>query len=464
MDIQRSMFLADSLTPSFDWVVFAIMLIFIILSAFFSMSETAFSSASVVKLRSAVEDRKRGAKKALALADNFEKTVTCLLIGNNIVNVGLSTIAVGFFSKLVIFNQWLDLASTLIVTLVLLIFGEILPKTFAKNNPEVVAAKVSFIIYILSIIFSPFIFFFSLLQRLLSNKRAEEDSKTLDEDELAILIEEMEEKGAIEDDEAELIKKVFDLKDRNVEDIMVPRIQMAAINYASTLEEVKQFLMDHSFSRVPVFKNDKDHVVGILYERDFFPAIIKNPKMSWKKLIRPVKFVSGQMKVDDLIVEFQNSKTHLAIVSGEYGDVLGLVTMEDALEELVGEIYDEHDIAGQDDLFFEKEEDGSYLIDAEMYVEDLFDRLNIGDIPEDVPSKLSGWLFAKCESIPEVGFSMKYVACYTMLNEESENYDDYAKTLIFSIAEVDGRRIHRIKVEIRDATEEEIEEQEQEDE
>lgn len=186
--------------------------------------------------------------------------------------------------------------------------------------------------------------------------------------------------------------------------------------------------------------------------------------MSWKKLLRPVLFVSGQMKVDDLIVQFQTSKNHLAIVSGEYGDVLGLVTMEDALEELVGEIYDEHDIAGQDDLFFEQQPDGSYMIDAEMYVDDLFERLGIGDIPEDVPSKLSGWLFAKCESIPEVGFTMKYVACYTKLNEETENYDDYAKTLIFSIAEVDGRRIHRVKLEITDATEEEIEQWKDEEE
>lgn len=455
------MFLTEVLTPSFDWVVFGIMVVLIFLSAFFSMSETAFSSVSVLKLKSAVEDRKSGAKKALELADDFDKTVTCLLIGNNIVNVGLSTIAVGFFTKLVIFNSWIDLASTLIITIILLIFGEILPKTFAKNNPEAVVCKVSFIIYILSFIFYPLIIFFKGLQRLIS-KRDLEDKKLLDEDELAILIDEMEDNGAIENDEAALIKNVFDLKDRNVEDIMVPRIEMVALNYTSTLEEVKQFLLEHSFSRIPVYKTDKDHVVGILYERDFYPALIKNPKMSWKRLIRPVKFVSGQMKVDDLIVEFQNSKTHLAIVSGEYGDVLGLVTMEDALEELVGEIYDEHDIAGQDDIFFEQQEDGSYLIDAEMYVEDLFDKLNIGDVPEDVPSKLSGWIFAKCESIPEVGFSMKYTACYTMLNEETDNYDDYAKTLIFSIAEVDGRRIHLVKVEVRDATEEEIEEQEQE--
>ncbi|MDE6013507.1 MAG: CBS domain-containing protein, partial [Anaeroplasmataceae bacterium] len=226
----------------------------------------------------------------------------------------------------------------------------------------------------------------------------------------------------------------------------------------------KQMLMETNFSRIPIYNTDYDLIVGILYVRDFFPAIIKNPKTSWKKLIRPVKYVSSQMKVDDLIVEFQKTKTMLAIVSGEYGDVAGLVTLEDALEELVGEIYDEHDVDGEDDIAFEELEDGSYLVDADMYVEDLFEKLNVGDVPEDVPSKLSGWLFAKCESIPKVGFSITYVACYTMLNEETDEYEDFAKALEISIAEVDARRIHRIKVVLRDATEEEIEAQQREDE
>ena len=455
MDIQRSIiFLTEA--PKFD-PIFFLMLACIILSAFFSMSETAFSSANIVKIKSLVEDRKRGAKKALYLAENFDKTVTTLLIGNNIVNTTLAIVSVKFFAGLVIFESWLELASTLIITIVLLIFGEILPKTFGKRNPENVCLSVAFIIYTLSIILFPVVFIFRGIQKLVS--RNEEDKKTLDEEELGILIDEMEESGEIEDDEAELIKKVFDLKDRNVEDIMVPRIKMVAIDYASTLDEVKEILYNTNYSRIPVYKTDKDHIIGILYERDFFPALAKNPNLAWKKLIRPVNFVSGQMKTDDLIVEFQKKKSHLAIVSGEYGDVLGLVTMEDALEELVGEIYDEHDIAGEDDLLFEELDENTFLVDAEMYVEEFFERLNVGDVPEDVPAKMSGWLFAKCESIPKVGFEMDYVATYTMLNEETESYDDYAKVLTISIAEVQDRRIMKIKVVLRDATQEEIEQQ-----
>lgn len=456
MDIQRSIIFLTEAKPSFN-PIFFLMLACIIMSAFFSMTETAFSSASLVKIKSLVEDRKRGAKKALYLAENFDKTVTTLLIGNNIVNTTLAIVSVKFFADLIIFNSWLELASTLIITIVLLIFGEILPKTTGKRNPESVCLKVSFIVYTLSIILFPLVFIFRGLQKLISKK--DDEKKTLDEEELTILIDEMEESGEIEDDEAELIKKVFDLKDRNVEDIMVPRIQMVAIDYASTLDEVKEILYNTNYSRIPVYKTDKDHIIGILYERDFFPALSKNPNLAWKKLIRPVNFVSGQMKADDLIVEFQRNKSHLAIVSGEYGDVLGLVTMEDALEELVGEIYDEHDVAGIDDLLFEELDENTFLVDAEMYVEEFFERLNVGDVPEDVPAKMSGWLFAKCESIPKVGFEMEYIASYTMLNEETENYDDYAKVLTISIAEVQDRRITKIKVVLRDATEEEIEQE-----
>ena len=406
------------------------MIILIFCSAFFSMSETAFSSCNLVKLQKAVEDRKRGAKKAIHLAERFEKTVTTLLIGNNLVNTALSTVAVGFFGSLLI-NTGLsvEFMSTLIITVALLIFGEIVPKMIAKNNPETIARTVSYIVYIISILFYPISFIFMGLQKLLKKN----------------------------EDESEMIFKIFDLKERSAEDIMVPRIMMEAIDYASSLEEVKEFMIDTCYSRIPVYKKDRDHIVGILYERDFLKALAKNPKMSWKRLIKPVKFVSGAMKIDDLIRAFQEAKTHMFIVSGEYGDVLGLVTFEDALEQIVGEIYDETDIPGEDDLRFEVLEDGSYLVDAEFFVEDLFDKLYIANAPEDVPNKISGWLFAKCESLPQVGFEFEYLASYTMYNDEEEVYSDYNKILTFSIAEVEDRRISLVKVVIRDATEEEIE-------
>ena len=166
------------------------------------------------------------------------------------------------------------------------------------------------------------------------------------------------------------------------------------------------------------------------------------------------------MKTDNLIKELQISKMHLAVVLGEYGDTLGIVTMEDALEELVGEIYDEHDVVGSNDIRFEALEDGSYLVDAEMFVDDLFDKLNVGDIPEDVPSKLSGWLLEKCEALPAVGYKFDYFASYTREDEEGE-YNDYNKIMTIEIAEVENRAITLAKVSLRDATEEEIEKYEE---
>ena len=439
-------------------IYIVILVILILLSAFFSMSETAISSASDSKIRLLIESRKSGAKKALQLTEKFDKTLIVLLIGNNLVNVAISTIFVMMLSQFIVDNEdLLTWVSTITVTVALLIFGEIFPKIIAKKHAEGISCFVAWPVYIFGLILTPLVYLFYGIQRAMTKTDGNQEP-SMDENELGVLIDQMEDEGSIEHDEATTIRNVFDLNDRTAEDIMIPRIKMEAINYNSSLEDVKNFLIENGYSRVPVYKTDKDHIVGILYERDFFPALIKNPKMSWRRILRPVKFVSGAMKVDALINDLQASKTHIAIVSGEYGDVLGLVTMEDCLEEIVGEIYDEHDIPDENEKRFEEQEDGSYIVDADMFVDDVFEKLNIGDIPEDVPSKLSGWLFAKCESLPEVGFRLKYTAIYTQMDEETEEYSDYAKTLTFEIYEVMARRITLVKLTVAEATEEEIEE------
>ena len=436
-------------------ILIAVMVALVLLSAFFSMSETAFSSVSDVKLRVSIEERKAGAKKALSLYESFDKTLITLLIGNNLVNVALSTLAVFWFAYLIEVQDIQSLVSTISVTIVLLIFGEIVPKMIAKRNPERIAIKVAWVVYVLSIILYPLVLFFLGIQKLLAKKNTEEES--MQEDELEVAIDQMEDTGAIEHDEADLMRKTLDLNDRSVKDIMTPRVKMEVLDSRSTLEEVKEFMMYNAFSRIPVFKQDKDHMIGVLYVRDFFPALIKNPKLNWKRLIRPVKFVAATMKVDALIQEFQESKNHLAMVIGEYGEVIGLVTLEDAMEELFGEIYDEHDILGEDDLVFEKQEDGSYLVDADMFIDDAFERLGLGGAPDDVPAKLSGWLFEKCEDLPEVGYSFDYLAIYTSEDQETGEYNDYAKMVTLSVAEVKDRRISLVKIIVRDATPEEIE-------
>lgn len=457
MDIQ-SIILADSdVVPEFNIGLFVVIIVLIFLSAFFSMSETAYSSASKVKMKVAVEDRQSGAKKALELSERFDKVLTTLLIGNNLVNVALSTISVTFFTLLAVSEQWVSLVSTLSVTLILLIFGEIVPKMIAKLNPEGVAYKVSYIVYALQYVLLPFVLFFNGLQKLISRNKEE---RTMTQDELLAIMDEMHDDGALEEDTLNVIQNVLDVSDRTVQDIMVPRIEIEAIDYSWTLEEVKNAVIDSKYSRIPVFKKDKDNIVGVLHIRDFYPAILKNNRLSWKRIIKPVQFVASTMKVDDLIKDFQNSKSHLAVVSGEYGEVLGIVTMEDAIEEIVGEIYDEHDVFGDKDLYFEQESENSYLVDGDFYVEDLFEKIGVGDEPDDIPSKISSWLFSKCESLPEVGFSFKYLAIYTQADDDKDEYNDYAKMLTISIAKVENRRIELVRVVVEDATEDEIEEYE----
>jgi CBS domain containing-hemolysin-like protein len=237
-------------------------------------------------------------------------------------------------------EDYVTLFSTLIITLVLLVFGEIMPKMIGKNHSLGIACKTAIIIKVIMYALYPFVLFFYGLQKIFSRNKQEEIQE---KEELDVIVDKFEDEGSIESNEADVIHKVLDLGETTVKDIMVPRIKMSAINIDSTLDEVKSFMLDNNFSRIPVYKNDKDHIIGLLFERDFFPAYIKNNKVSWKKLIKPVKYVAATMKADDLIKEMQKSKIHLAIVSGEYGEVIGIVTMEDALEELVGEIYDEHE-------------------------------------------------------------------------------------------------------------------------
>lgn len=451
-----NIFLADS---KFNVLLFVLMLLLVVLSAFFSMSETAYTTASDTKLRVDVEEKRRGAKKAVFLFEHYDRTLTTLLIGNNLVNVALSTIAVIFFTQLALDENIVGVVSTAVVTVVLLIFGEIVPKMIAKLYPEKICCGVSLIIYLLTYILFPFVALFVGIQKLILSHQ-KEDTPAIEKEELEVILKELKDSGEIEKDEAETLKNVLDLKDRSVEDIMVPRIKMSAIDFNLTTEEVKDILLRENYTRFPVYKKDTDHIEGVIHERDFFTGYIKNKNMNWHAKLKDIKFVSKTMKADNLIKELQASKTHMAIVIGEYGETVGLVTMEDALEEMIGEIYDEHDVLGEDDIRFEQQEDGSYIVDGEIFVDDLFDKLEIGDIPEDIPSKLSGWVLENCESLPEIGYSFSYLASYTKEIKDGE-YEDYNKILTFTIEDVKDRAIDLIKIEIRDATEEEIEEYEE---
>lgn len=431
----------------------ALLIILVLFSAFFSMTETVFASVSEAKIKNYVEERKTGAKKALFCAEHFDRTLTTLLVGNNIVNTALSTFALTFFMGFIRTGN-LELISTAIITIVLLIFGEITPKTIGKKYNDKLVLFLAPIIYVISYILLPISIIFMGIQKIFTGKK--NNDSQVNESELETILDTMVEDGEIEDDEHEYIKNVFDLNDRTVEEIMVPRVDMVAIEDTTSIDEVKNIFIREQYSRIPVYHEDKDHIIGIIYERDFFEAMAKNIELkNVKQLMRNVLFVNKKMTVDALIKTLQESKTHMAIVSGEYNDTLGLVTMEDALEEIVGEIYDEHDEGSVKQKLITKINDNTYMVDGDMFVSDMFEEIGLGEAPEGA-SKLSTWMFESQEDLPKIGDKMTYISCFTDQNENGE-YEDYAKKIVLEIVEVDDRRIETVKVTVDDATEEEVE-------
>ena len=417
------------------------------------MTETVFASVSEAKIKNYVEERKTGAKKALFCVEHFDRTLTTLLVGNNIVNTALSTFALTFFMGFIRTGN-LELISTAIITIVLLIFGEITPKTIGKKYNDKLVLFLAPIIYVISYILLPISIIFMGIQKIFTGKK--NNDSQVNESELETILDTMVEDGEIEDDEHEYIKNVFDLNDRTVEEIMVPRVDMVAIEDTTSIDEVKNIFIREQYSRIPVYHEDKDHIIGIIYERDFFEAMAKNIELkNVKQLMRNVLFVNKKMTVDALIKTLQESKTHMAIVSGEYNDTLGLVTMEDALEEIVGEIYDEHDEGSVKQKLITKINDNTYMVDGDMFVSDMFEEIGLGEAPEGA-SKLSTWMFESQEDLPKIGDKMTYISCFTDQNENGE-YEDYTKKIVLEIVEVDDRRIETVKVTVDDATEEEVE-------
>lgn len=456
MDIQSSVQSLSVPSVSFLTInggLLALLIILVLFSAFFSMTETVFASVSEAKIKNYVEERKTGAKKALFCVEHFDRTLTTLLVGNNIVNTALSTFALTFFMGFIKTGN-LELISTAIITIVLLIFGEITPKTIGKKYNDKLVLFLAPIIYIISYILLPISIIFMGIQKIFTGKK--NNDSQVNESELETILDTMVEDGEIEDDEHEYIKNVFDLNDRTVEEIMVPRVDMVAIEDTTSIDEVKNIFIREQYSRIPVYHEDKDHIIGIIYERDFFEAMAKNIELkNVKQLMRNVLFVNKKMTVDALIKTLQESKTHMAIVSGEYNDTLGLVTMEDALEEIVGEIYDEHDEGSVKQKLITKINDNTYMVDGDMFVSDMFEEIGLGEAPEGA-SKLSTWMFESQEDLPKIGDKMTYISCFTDQNENGE-YEDYAKKIVLEIVEVDDRRIETVKVTVDDATEEEVE-------
>ena len=425
--------------------IFVLIVILLAVSSFFSMSETVFSSVNVIRLKTFIESGEKGSKKALWITDHFDLTLSTILVGNNLANIALATISVGVFSKIFVNNPALiNVANTLIMTTLILIFGEIVPKSFGKNNSEKIALLISGILYWIIRIMKPITWIFLKIKQWIVKDKEVKISVTGDE--LETIIDTMEEEGSIDEDEAEMLQSVLDLNEHKVYEIMTPRVDMIAIDIEDSIEEIKEIFFKYLFSRIPVFEDNRDNIIGVLYERDFFTKIIKGEEINIHELIKEPFFVSTSMRVDTLIESLQRESFHIAIVIDEYGGTSGIVTMEDALEELVGEIYDEHDLV--EDEFILPLKENKYSINAEIDLEDLFDDLELGNPPDSHYSSLSGWLYDMLEDIPEVDDTYNYVQ--EIMNYNHDEEEPRRILLKFVIKDIKDRRINYVHLTIEE--------------
>lgn len=425
-----------------------VLVLLLLCSAFFSSAETAYSTVNIIRLKNKQDEKVKGAKKAVYCAEKFDVTLITILIGNNFVNIAATTIAAVVFGAMIANPTLANILNTVVMTILVLTFGEIIPKSFAKENAEDLAIRFSGTMYFIIKLLTPISFIFMKFRKsLLSKDKEKELDPYMTEAELGNVIEVMEDQGVLNEKDAELIANSITLNDKTVYEIMTPRVDMISIDVDSSIEEIKTKFFDYQFSRLPVYQEDKDHMIGLIRERDLFTAIIQNGQdnVNIKDLMTKPYFVSKSTKVLDLISEMQATKEHFAIVVDEYGGTDGIVTLEDALEELVGEIYDEYDEVDTKPELTELEHN-KYLISADMEIEDLFEDLNLGKAPESEYSSVGGYIYELCEELPSEGKVVQIKSVYEKDDIENPIYITYL--LSFEIKEVVDRRIRSVVLSI----------------
>ena len=377
-------------------------IVLILFSAFFSSTETAYSCANKIKLRSLASNGNKRAKKVLLLAEEkYEKLLSTILIGNNIVNLTASTLSTLLFAKLLI-NKGVDssLISTIAITVTVLLFGEITPKFIAKAVPEKTAMLYYPLIMPFFYIFYPVNVIFNGWKWLLSKIVRLKNEEVVTEDEIMTVVEEAEEDGTLREEEKELIRSVIEFDDLEVGDILVPRVNMVAIDINTPLDTIREIFDKEGYSRLPVYKDSIDTVIGTIHQKDFFNVYLSKKK-NIEGILQNAFYTTEHVKISELLKQLQKKKTHLAIVLDEYGGTLGLITLEDILEELVGEIWDEHD---EEINYFKRISENSYVVAGNAPMADTLEYFNVTEAEEDYDANtLSGYIIEQLGEIPHAG-------------------------------------------------------------
>ncbi len=407
------------------WSLVAI-IILIAFSAFFSATETAFLSFNKIKMKTAAQDGNKRAQSILDLFERYDQLISTILIGNNIVNIAASSIATVMFIKLINPHNGPTVA-TVVVTVVVLIFGEITPKRIAKENPDRVAMLTYPCIKFLTVILTPISFIINLWQKLVAKMFKFKGGVGMTEDELITIVDEAQQDGGIDEDEGELIRSAIEFNDVEVKDIITPRVDVSAVASNATLEDVAQMFYETGYSRLPVYSDTIDNIVGILHEKDFYYMRHKGIS-DYSSAIGKAVYVSEHVQISDLLKKFQLEKAHMAVVLDDYGGTLGICTLEDIIEELVGDIWDEHDEIVEQ---FTKNDDGSVIVDASTRVLDMFEYFDIKPSDEnDLPQTVNGWILKELGYLPSPGEIFDYKNLKIEITDSDEKIIEEVKIAV----------------------------------
>lgn len=409
------------------------MVILVLFSAYFSATETAFSSLNKTRIKTLVEKGNKRAKLVLKLSDNYDKLLSAILIGNNIVNISLASIATVLFVKL--YGDVGATISTVVITVVVLIFGEISPKSLAKDSPEKFAMFSAPFINVLIIILTPLNFIFSQWKKLLSKVFKIEESQGISQEELLMIVEEVQQEGSIDDNSGELIRSAIEFRDLKAEEILTHRMDLEAVSIDADKQEIAEKFSQTKFSRLLIYDNSIDNIVGVIHQKDFYIDGAISPQSISEIMSAPV-FVQQSDKINDILKTLQKEKSHVAVVLDEYCGTLGIVTMEDILEELVGEIWDEHDEVVES---FIKIDDSTYTVECSITTEEFFEFFGLK--PDEESISLSGWIMENLGDVPNVNDTFSY-----------EHLD-------ITVLEMDIHRTEKISVKVNEKPE--IEEEEE---
>ncbi len=376
-------------------------IILIMFSAYFSATETAFTSVNRIRIKNLAGNGDKRARRVLELTDKYDSLLSTILIGNNIVNILITVIATLLFVEL--YGSLGPTIATIVTTVLILIFGEITPKSLAKEIPEKTSMGFGGSIRLVMMIFTPLNFLFGAWKKLVGKVFKMDAEQGITEEELLTMVEEAETEGGLDEERSELIQNAIEFNGLEAWDILTPRVDVAAIEVDTCKDDILKLFRDTGFSRIPVYDDDIDNILGVLNQKDFHNYIY-GTSADIREYVAPVVFIPETMKLPVILKKMQTTKTHMAVVIDEYGGLAGIVTLEDILEELVGEIYDEHDTVISQEIM--PLYDGSYRVKGSANVEKLFDFFDVDDYID--PVTVNGWVVLELDKLPETGDCFEY--------------------------------------------------------